>query len=290
MKIKSLILMLFIVLFVSYSYAATITIEAEDYDTGGEGVAYHDTTIENTGDCNGTGYREDEGVDICPNDPNEGCHVGHTKVGEWTTYTYDFSIAGEYEIVLYVASTLENSNGILYLDGEEDYPFDVPQTDTWYNFTPVSIPINISKGTHTLKIAQGDITFTFDKLEIIEPNEPIDPLDTSDIRVSWDAYVDSDEYSKPEGYRIFSRGESGSYDYDSPMPAVNFPDGNITEGNSGDVSIYAPRGQITTKYFVVRAYNGNSNSPDSDEASITIDKSEVIELQAPTGLTLMEVQ
>ena len=55
------------------------TIEAEDYDTGGEGVAYHDTTAGNSGGA----YRyEDVDIENC-SDTGGGYNVGWTAMGEW---------------------------------------------------------------------------------------------------------------------------------------------------------------------------------------------------------------
>ncbi len=53
-------------------------IEAEDYDAGGEGVAYHDTTPGNEGGV----YRLDD-VDIEPLTGSKGYNVGWIRPGEW---------------------------------------------------------------------------------------------------------------------------------------------------------------------------------------------------------------
>lgn len=261
----------------------SVTIQAEDYDEGGEGVAYHDTTAENTGNC---GYREYEGVDIFTN-TDDGCHIGATQPEEWTTYTYNFPSDGIYNIILYVARITAGTNavGTLYVD-DISYSFSVPTTETWYSFTPVVVSIDVTEGSHVLKIEQGNIIFTFDKLMIVKP---VDPLDTAKVRVSWDAFVPEENYSTPEGYRIFVRGKDTSYNYTSPIATDKFPNGNITEGNSGDITVYAPRGKETVRYVIVRSFLDNLESPNSDEVSITIDRTSDINLNAPTGVTLTEI-
>src|SRR5437016_223918 len=59
------------------------TIQAENYDVGGEGVAYHDTTTGNTGGQ----FRSDD-VDIeTSGDAGGGYNVGWIVDGEWLEYT-----------------------------------------------------------------------------------------------------------------------------------------------------------------------------------------------------------
>src|SRR3954453_1260793 len=56
------------------------TVQAENYDSGGEGVAYHDTTSGNTGGA----YRSGTGVDIVNNNSVVGGYsVGYIRAGEW---------------------------------------------------------------------------------------------------------------------------------------------------------------------------------------------------------------
>ncbi len=56
------------------------TVEPEDFDVGGEGVAYHDTEPANLGGA----YRPSEGVDI---ETSGLFDVGWIRSGEWLTYT-----------------------------------------------------------------------------------------------------------------------------------------------------------------------------------------------------------
>ncbi|MDD5688207.1 MAG: carbohydrate-binding protein [Elusimicrobia bacterium] len=76
------------------------TIEAENYDTGGEDVAYNDTTPGNSGNA----YRTTENVDVqeCT-DTGGGYNIGWTKQGEWLEYSVNVSEGGEYQIILRTA-------------------------------------------------------------------------------------------------------------------------------------------------------------------------------------------
>ena len=71
------------------------TLEAENFDRGGEGITYHDNDPGNNG---GTNYRSgnDTGVDIVTG--NGGYAVGWTNGGEWIEYTMNVTKAGKPKI------------------------------------------------------------------------------------------------------------------------------------------------------------------------------------------------
>ncbi|NND71295.1 MAG: carbohydrate-binding protein, partial [Rhodothermales bacterium] len=74
-------------------------VEAENYDNGGEGIAYHDVDTNNIG----LAYRPNEGVDL------EGASDGGFDVywitdGEWIEYTFAVDEAGTYDFKPYVAT------------------------------------------------------------------------------------------------------------------------------------------------------------------------------------------
>jgi glucosylceramidase len=117
------------------------TIQAEDYDVGGEGVAYHDADSGN----NGGQYRS-EGVDIetCG---EGGYDVGWTDIGEWLEYTVDVT-AGTYNIIARVAGNNPSGASITFkLDETTVGTISVPNTGGWQNWTDVSISnVSISGG------------------------------------------------------------------------------------------------------------------------------------------------
>ena len=80
-------------------------IEAEDYDEGGEGVAYHDTTVGNSGGQ----YRSDD-VDIEETtDTGGGYNIGWIEEGEWLQYTVYVTETAYYDIQVRVASWAEKT-------------------------------------------------------------------------------------------------------------------------------------------------------------------------------------
>jgi hypothetical protein len=60
------------------------TIEAEDFDMGGEDFTYHDADVSNIPGK----YRPDEGVDIYDR-LGTGFHIGNAIAGEWYEYSVD---------------------------------------------------------------------------------------------------------------------------------------------------------------------------------------------------------
>ena len=74
-------------------------IEVENYDNGGEGVAYHD--VNNGGQ---TDYRDDNIGVYADSSASNGYAVGWNIVGEWTGYTINVATARSYTITARVAS------------------------------------------------------------------------------------------------------------------------------------------------------------------------------------------
>ena len=76
------------------------TVQAENYDTGGQGVAYNVTST--NGSANS--YRSD-GVDLeATSDTGGGDDIGWTAAGQWFKYTVNVATAGTYTVGLRVAA------------------------------------------------------------------------------------------------------------------------------------------------------------------------------------------
>jgi hypothetical protein len=126
------------------------TIEAENYDKGGEGLAYHDTTKGNS-----TGaYRSDD-VDIrATTDTGGGYNVKSVRAGEWLAYTVTVGAAGTYSLDLRVASSGGGGTVHLAVDGTNATgAIALPNTggwDTWQTVTKAGV--SLPAGTHVLKL------------------------------------------------------------------------------------------------------------------------------------------
>jgi hypothetical protein len=125
-------------------------IEAENYDTGGEGVAYHDTTARNS-----TGaYRADD-VDIRLTTDASGNHnIKSVRAGEWLAYSVDIAAAGAYALDFRFASSGGGGTVHLAVDGRDvTGPIKLPDTGGWNTWTTVTkTGVSLPAGVHVLKL------------------------------------------------------------------------------------------------------------------------------------------
>nr|WP_330217428.1 PKD domain-containing protein [Methanosphaerula palustris] len=125
------------------------TLQAEDYNLGGEGVAYHDTTAGNEGGA----YRHDD-VDIEQLDTDGSPNVGWIRAGEWLAYTVNVTTAGTYNAGFRVASSHSGSTVQVYVDDGTTpvATVSVPNTGDWPAFQTVSMPVTLPAGQHRLML------------------------------------------------------------------------------------------------------------------------------------------
>lgn len=71
------------------------TIQCEDFDEGGQGIAYQDLTSGNTG---GSPVRSPESVDLAPGDDGGGIHLTQTASGESLRYTVRIAKTDRYDL------------------------------------------------------------------------------------------------------------------------------------------------------------------------------------------------
>ncbi len=124
-------------------------IETEDYDTGGEGVAYHDSTAGNAGAT----YRSDD-VDIWNDGGSEGNYVGAMPSGEYLEYTVDVASSGDYLLSLRLSTP--NNGRIVHVEfGSVDVTgaIAVPNTGGWVSWQNVSVPVTLAAGQQIMRLA-----------------------------------------------------------------------------------------------------------------------------------------
>lgn len=127
-------------------------IEAENFDSGGEGVAYHDLEAANQGGS----YRTSEGVDIqATTDAGGGFNVGWVRGGEWLKYTTNVASAGPYDLSLRLANPATGGSLHVEVDGVNvTGSLAVPNTGGWQNWTTINkTGISLSAGQHVVTIA-----------------------------------------------------------------------------------------------------------------------------------------
>ena len=143
------------------AHAIPGTIEAEKFDVGGEGVAFHETTTTNQG---GTTYRT-EPVDI--EAITGGFAVGYIVTGEWLKYTVNVATAGKYSIDFKVAADVGFGGSFkVLLDGAPLVTTTNSATtggwSTWKDVTVAGIELPVGAHVVTFEAVKGD--FNFDKM------------------------------------------------------------------------------------------------------------------------------
>jgi lysophospholipase L1-like esterase len=137
------------------------TIQAANYDTGGQGVAYNVTSVNG----NGTSYRSD-GVDLettadtQDTTPAGGPYdLGWTATGQWFKYTVNVATARSFTVSLRLASPNGVTDGLhiasssgANLSGN----INVPATGGWQTWTTVTATVTLPAGQQTLTIDQDN--------------------------------------------------------------------------------------------------------------------------------------
>lgn len=180
-------------------------IQCEYYDTGGEGVAYHDSDSINSGSgrlnpANGAylhefrirepvdiSYTKSRGID--DNDYNlfkpamDQLYVGWTNPGEWTKYTIDVKKTGQYRVGLMYTAHETGQISLSINDVDFTGPltiestYDARDTVPWrqwhhWNYLDNIAEITLKKGRQTLTlhtVAAGQMNYDYLNFSIINP-------------------------------------------------------------------------------------------------------------------------
>ena len=126
------------------------TIQAEDFDNGGGGIAYRDLDTGNVGNQ----YRVAD-VDVrAVEGASNGFTVFNARGGEWLEYTINITTAGSYDLGAVVASRQAGGLFHLELDGVNvTGSIAVPTTGSWLTFQQASKKgVTLPAGVHILRL------------------------------------------------------------------------------------------------------------------------------------------
>jgi hypothetical protein len=171
------------------------TVQAEDYDTGGEGIAFHDTTAGNSGGQ----YRADA-VDVqVTSDAGGGFNVGWIAAGEWLEYTVNVPVAFTATIDARVASISTGGTLHVEIDGQNvTGAMSFAATGGWQTWTTVTrTGVAVPAGQHLLRLAMDSGGFNVNWLQFSggtcstlpgPPTGLASPSQTdSSVTLSWNA-------------------------------------------------------------------------------------------------------
>ena len=129
----------------------TDTIQAEYYDKGQEGEAYHDTDEADKGE----GSFRDTGVDTekCT-DKGGGYNIGYINEGEWLEYTIQVDETDTYSFLARLASTESSGKFHIKIDGTKiTESISVQNTGGWQSWITQKVETEtIEKGQHVLRL------------------------------------------------------------------------------------------------------------------------------------------
>jgi hypothetical protein len=146
-------------------------IQAEDFDLGGLGVGYSDTTPGNAG---GAAYRTDTtDVDIKPN--TAGTHtVGWYELNEWMQYTVNVAQAGNYDIVVAGGSPDANRQIAITFNGTPiTGAITVAQNPNWDTIGTVTVRnVALAAGQTVMRITNTTGFLDLDYVEFVRSGAP----------------------------------------------------------------------------------------------------------------------
>jgi len=136
------------------------TIQAENFDLGGQNIAYNDEDATNDGGQ----YRLTEGVDIeTTTDAGGGYDVGWTYAGEWMQYTVNVTEAGIYTLQARVASILAGQTFIITMDGVNiSGTMTAPNTGGYQTWQTISVTTPmLTSGLHKMRVIETTGGYNF---------------------------------------------------------------------------------------------------------------------------------
>jgi hypothetical protein len=180
------------------------TVEAEDFDNGPEGVAFHDGDAPN----NGGAYRN-TGVDL-QSASGGGYNVGWVAAGEWLAYTVNIQTPGVYTAEFKVAAYGSGGSFHLEVDGANvTGAMNVPDTGDWQNWVTLRRQVTLPSGVRVARLvmdtATAGIVGNFDRFAIASATAatPATALPGRLLATSFD------EGGEGVGYHDDSAGNSG---------------------------------------------------------------------------------
>ena len=132
------------------------TLSFENFNSGGEGVGYHDADPLN----NGGAYRNSEGVDIQIGGIDAGGYnIGWTVIGEWLEYTFNVPVSGLYNFEVFGASPVNDISFYFDYPSGSSAIATIPNTGglTTWSSANINIPLTAGKQTIRFNFASGNV-------------------------------------------------------------------------------------------------------------------------------------
>lgn len=157
-------------------------VEGENFDTGEEGLTYHDSDTKNvTGD-----YRPNEPIDLYDLGNNV-LYVIDNYPGEWLEYTVNVAQKGDYTITMPIAAFAAGGTFKIKIGNTESEILKAPTSNSWIKTKPLTLTMSLEAGVQLMRITFIDKPlFYFDYLDFVR-NIPsgISSQTTNDSFSAW---------------------------------------------------------------------------------------------------------
>ncbi len=171
---------------VQSAYGSTISIpgkvEVENYDNGGQNIAFNDVTPTNEG---AAGSRADA-VDLenCT-DAGGGLNVGYTVAGEWLEYSVNVTTSGSYRFEARVAATAAGKTFHIEMNGTNvTGAITVPNTGGWQTWQTVTVNnISLTSGNKIMRIVFDAGDFNLNYVNVADISTGISMLENKALSV-----------------------------------------------------------------------------------------------------------
>ncbi len=257
----------------------TSRIEFEDFDEGGEGQAYHDSTAPNEG-----GAYRGERVDLESCSDTSGTYnVAWGDAGEWLEYTLKVPQAGTYTLNLRMASPPNIAAGQLklYVDGSLLSSFTLPQTGRWdwdfHNWTTASFSnLSLPVGQHTLRFEIVSGYYNLNWFQFVAQSTSGNHAPTAnagpDITVT-----DTDS----DGYATVNLTATGSSDPDGTLASYTWKEGTtvLATGATATVSL------TTGVHSITLLVTDNAGATAGDTLKATVSRTPYFQWARDNGLS-----
>ena len=240
------------------------TVQAENYDTGGQGVAYNVTSINGSDN----GYRSD-GVDLeTTTDTGGGVDLGWTAAGQWFRYTVKVATAGTYTASFRVAadSATGTTAGTCYIENSSGTNLtgnvSIPGTGGWQTWTTINANLTLPAGQQVLTVYQNSGGYNINYISFASassscsatPSAPsglaASGTTSSGTNLSWNS-VGAPANCSISGYTVYENGTAIA---------------TVSSGTSYSVSGLAAS---TTYSFTVAAVDSDGIGTKSSSLSVT---------------------
>lgn len=144
------------------------TIQAENYDNGGQHVSYYDTSPSNTLGA----YREGD-VDVGVAS-HGGYALGYNEVGEWLEYSVLVKQPGTYLLSALVSSKSDGGSLVFHFSGAtavSSKPISIGSTGEWTEWKQsTSAKVDLNQGAHIVRLnfVSGNINISEFKIELLD--------------------------------------------------------------------------------------------------------------------------